>query len=184
MAPTTPGTRRWTATAAAQPPPQAVPWLIGIILALAGMVIVLLALIFSSPTAWSQARMAASSRALRPNPPMGSAWWTRPPSRAAARRIAIGLGRADSRADTRAESDVRSAGDDVPRPPVRRCAGLLLLRDFSVAQDEDVVAQADQGVSSYANAPDGRVSAAVIDGRAVAIDPRGKTRRLADNIGP
>jgi hypothetical protein len=58
----------------------------------------------------------------------------------------------------------------------------LLKRDFSVAEDADVVAQAEQGVSSYANAPDGKVSAAVINQRAVALDKGGKSRRLADNI--
>ena len=58
----------------------------------------------------------------------------------------------------------------------------LLLRDFSETKDPDVLAQAEQGVSSYANSPDGRVSAAVINARAVALDRGGKARRLADNI--
>jgi hypothetical protein len=58
----------------------------------------------------------------------------------------------------------------------------LLLRDFSVAKKPDVVAQAAQGVSSYAISPDGKVSAAVIGGRAVGLGPKKQARRLADNI--
>ena len=59
----------------------------------------------------------------------------------------------------------------------------LLLRDFSVAKDPDVLAQAAQGVSSYANAPDGTVAAAVIGGRAVALGSREESHgALADNV--
>jgi hypothetical protein len=58
----------------------------------------------------------------------------------------------------------------------------LLNRDFSVAEEPDVLAQADQGVTSFAWSPDGRVGAAVIAGRAVALRPGERARPLADNV--
>ena len=148
------------------------PWLIGIILALAGMVIVLLALIFSSPNGLVAGPDGSEQPTLQPNPPTGS-WWTRPPSPAAARRVAIGLGE-QTPGPTPAPNHLGPLEMTYLGRPSAVAPVYLLLRDFSV-EDEDVVAQADQGVSSYANAPDGRVSAAVIGGRAVAIDPRGNT---------
>ena len=162
---------------------QAVPWLIGIILALAGMVIVLLALIFSSPNGL----VAGPDGSEGPSPTA---------------RPTDGIGVVDPSTEPSDSGDPSpsASGEQTPEPTPtpnptfgalemtylgRQSATApiyLLLRDFSVAEDEDVVAQANQGVSSYANAPDGRVSAVVIDGRAVAIDPRGKSRPLADNI--
>jgi hypothetical protein len=159
---------------------QAVPWLIGIILALAGIVIVLLALIFSSPNG-----LVASGPTGSPQP-SGS--------------VQPGGGGVDPSTDPSGSGDPSpSAPEETPQPTAQEPAFgplemtylgrpsavapvYLLLRDFSVATDPDVLAQAAQGVSSYANSPDGAVAATVIGGRAVALDRRGRTRALADNI--
>jgi hypothetical protein len=58
----------------------------------------------------------------------------------------------------------------------------LLRRDFSRRQDADVMAQADAGVSAYAWSPDGRVGAAIIGERLVALEPGKGPRPLADGI--
>ncbi|HEX5579354.1 MAG TPA: WD40 repeat domain-containing protein, partial [Candidatus Limnocylindria bacterium] len=163
---------------------QAVPWLIGIILALAGIVIVLLALIFSSPislVASEQSSSAQPSASGQPTASAGAGGESEEPS---------------SSADPSPSDSGEATPEATPKPPptygalemtyLGRPSAVapiyLLLRDFSVDEDADVVAQAQQGVSSYANAPDGRVSAAVIGERAVALDKGGKSRRLADNI--
>ncbi len=145
------------------------PWLIGIILALAGIVIVLLALIFSSPGG-----LVASDPTGTPQP-SGSGQ--------------PGGGVVPSTDPSVSANASPSAPEETPQPTAQEPAFgplemtylgrpsavapiYLLIRDFSVAKDPDVLAQADQGVSSYANAPDGRVSAAIINGRAVALSGR------------
>jgi hypothetical protein len=155
---------------------QAVPWLIGIILALAGMVIVLLALIFTSPNG-----LVASDSSPSPQ------------ASAQPSTVAIDPSSAPSGEATPSVPAVQSAAP-TPEPhfgplemtylgrPSAVAPVYLLVKDFSVARDPDVLAQAAQGVSSYAAAPNGRVAASVISGRAVALDRGGKTRRLADNI--
>ena len=146
---------------------QAVPWLIGIILALAGIVIVLLALIFSSPGGLVASEPTASPQASGSVQPGGR------------RRCPFDR-------PERQRNASPSAPEETPQPTTQEPAFgplemtylgrpsavapiYLLIRDFSVAKDPDVLAQAPQGVSSYANAPDGKVSAAIIDGRAVAL---------------
>jgi hypothetical protein len=162
---------------------QAVPWLIGIILALAGMVIVLLALIFSSPNG-----LVASDATATPDP-SGSG---QPSSSAVAVDPSAGpSGSGDSSPSASAEATPEPTAQEPPfgalemtylGRPQTTAPIYLMLRDFGVAQNPDVVARADEGVSSYANAPNGRVSAAVIGGKAVAIDRSGKTRRLVNDI--
>ena len=161
---------------------QAVPWLIGIILALAGIVIVLLALIFSSPNGLVADQPTDSPQQSGSAQPGGS------------------VGGVDPSTDPSGSAGASpSAPEETPQPTTQEPAFgplemtylgrpsavapiYLLLRDFSVAKDPDVLAQAAQGVSSYANSPDGTVAAAVIGGRAVALDRRGRTRALADNV--
>ena len=161
---------------------QAVPWLIGIILALAGMVIVLLALIFSSPNG-----LVASDATATPNP-SGSVL---PSGSAAVDPSTEPTGSGDASPSASAQATPEPTPNEPNFGPLEMtylgrpqttAPIYMMLRDFSVAQDPDVVARADEGVSSYANAPNGRVSVAVIGGRAVAIDRGGKTRRLAENI--
>ena len=103
---------------------QAVPWLIGIILALAGIVIVLLALIFSSPSGLVADQPTDSPQQSGSAQPGGSVGGVDPstdPSGSAG-RVAIGPG-GDAAAD-HPGAGVRAAGDDLPGPPVRGGAHL------------------------------------------------------------
>lgn len=162
---------------------QAVPWLIGIILALAGMVIVLLALIFTSPDGLVAGQPTATPGASVSLQPASLAPASAEPSVAAS------------------PSEAASAPPDPtpgPTPTAQPSFGplemvylgrpsgvapiYLLRRDFSVADEPEIMAQADQGVTQFAWSPDGRVGAAVIAGRAVALTPGQSPRRLADNI--
>jgi hypothetical protein len=58
----------------------------------------------------------------------------------------------------------------------------LLRRDFSVDEAADVLAQAEIGVTAFAWSPDGRVGAAIIGGRLVAIEPGERARALTDDV--
>jgi hypothetical protein len=58
----------------------------------------------------------------------------------------------------------------------------LLRRDFSTTVDPLVVLEASGGVGDYAWAPDGRVGAAIISGRAVAVESGKEPRTLADPV--
>jgi hypothetical protein len=58
----------------------------------------------------------------------------------------------------------------------------LYRRDFSVAEEAETLARADQGVEQYAWAPDGRRGAAIIAGRAVALQQDTAARALAEGV--
>ena len=47
----------------------------------------------------------------------------------------------------------------------------LFRRDFSVTQEPETLARADQGVERFAWSPDGRIGAAFISGRVTALQP-------------
>ncbi|HEY7464435.1 MAG TPA: hypothetical protein VH987_08370 [Candidatus Limnocylindria bacterium] len=163
---------------------QAVPWLIGIILALAGMVIVLLALIFTSPNGLMAADPSASptansaasgSEVPSPSGPIG------------------GPGPVDSGEPSPApqETPVATPTEPPTYGPLemvylgRQSAVApvyLLRRDFSKRREAEVMAQADQGVEKFAWAPDGTVGVALISERAVALRPGRPARELLDNV--
>ena len=163
---------------------QAVPWLIGLILALAGIVIVLLALIFTSPNGLvaveATATPSASASAAPGDPSSG------PSAAAGASRSA--------RASASAEPSQGPAPTSTPVPSfgplemvyLGRQSGVapifLLRRDFSKQRDAQVMAQSEQGIEKFAWSPDGSVGAAITSGRAVALTPQQEPRRLADNI--
>jgi hypothetical protein len=169
---------------------QAVPWLIGLILALAGMVIVLLALIFTSPdglVAGQPTDSGATSPSALPSPDATSSG--EPSSEP-------GGGSASPAASASASPSAQPTEGPTPTPErsygplemvyLGRPSGVapiyLLRRDFSVADDPEVMAQADQGVTAFAWSPDGQVGAAVIAGRGVALTPGKKARTLAEDV--
>jgi hypothetical protein len=161
---------------------QAVPWMIGIILALAGIVIVLLALIFTAPE--GLLGMSVSPR----------------PSGTAAGILPSGSGTPSGSAQpsrTAGPSETPPASEGPSPTPVPEYGPLemtylgrpsavapiyLLRRDFSEDEEPRIVAQADLGVSSYAWSGDGRVGAAIIGARLVALTPGESARALADDI--
>ena len=151
---------------------QAVPWLIGLLLALSGIVVVLLALIFigpdgvaalPSPSASASAlASAAASDTAAPSAsstPSATAVPTATPPPAFGALEMTYLGRATASS------------------PIR-----VLRRDFSTAGNPVVLLQDAAGVGRYVWAPDGRVGAGIISGRAVAIEAGKDPRTLSDPV--
>ncbi len=148
---------------------QAVPWLIGLILALTGMVIVLLALIFVGPDGTGVGQS--------PTPTVP----------------AVSISTLPTPSQTAVPTEVPTA---TPTPPptygalemvyLNRATAAapvsLLRRDFSTTADPTTVAQAAQGVTAFAWAPDGRAGAAIIAGGAVALTPGEDSRALAESV--
>jgi hypothetical protein len=164
------GNRRRSTTAE-----QAVPWLIGIILALAGMVIVLLALIFSSPDG-----LVAGQPTDTPSPS------------AQASTPAVASGGPSAEASGSAEPSPDPSTTPPPNygalemvylgRPSAAAPIYLLRRDFAKGKDPEVLAQAQQGIEKFTWSPDGQVGAAVISDRAVALRPGRTAKPLADRI--
>ena len=163
---------------------QAVPWLIGVILLLAGMVIVLLALIFAgdaslgggggatpSPTAaglgpsGSGEPRAAASPTQRPSPTPAPSTSAEPSTTAAP---AAQYGNLEMVYQGRAEA----------LEPI-----YLLRRDFEVEGEPAVVTQdANLDVRHFAWSADGTLGAALYANRLVGIDPGEAVRHLSDGI--
>lgn len=172
---------------------QAVPWLIGIVLALAGIVIVLLALIFTAPEG-----LLGTTTSPSPTP---SAVAARSGSASAsARPQATRSGAAEASVQPTRSPDRTPSAEPTPTPTpapapeygplemvyLGRPSGLapvyLLRRDFSKREEPRIMARADIGVANYAWSPDGTVGAAIIGQRLVAIRPGGSPRALIDGI--
>ena len=151
---------------------QAVPWLIGIILALTGMVIVLLALIFVGPDGVGVGQSPTPTTTPEPS---------------------VSISTLPTASPTAVPTEVPTA---TPTPPptygalemvyLNRATAAapvsLLRRDFSTTTDPTTVAQAAQGVTAYTWAPDGRNGAAIIAGGAVALTPGKDSRALVDSV--
>jgi len=160
---------------------QAVPWLIGLLLALAGMVIVLLALIFSGPDALggsepSPTPSSAPSAGGSPTPaPSASVPAQVTTSEAPTTQPTPVV--TPTPAPTYGPLEMVYLGRQTATAPI-----YLLRRDFSTADDAKVMAEASAGISEYAWAPDGTHGAAIISGRAVALTPGQSARDLGDGI--
>jgi hypothetical protein len=157
---------------------QAVPWMIGVILALAGLLIVLLALIFTFPGGLTGSASPTPSPSLAASPqptavasePAGSASSADPTGTPAPTPV-------PTPAPQYGPLEMTYLGRPSALAPI-----YLLRRDFSVEAEAKVMAQADQGISAYAWAPDGTVGAAIIASRAVALTPGQSARALADGV--
>ena len=147
---------------------QAVPWLIGLLLALTGIVVVLLALIFVGPEGVAVQTTPSPSPSVEPTPsatplvtatpaPTAAPTATPPPTFGPLEMLFLGRSTASS--------------------PIR-----LSQRDFSVDVDPTVVLEEASGVDDYAWAPDGRVGAAIIDGRAFALVEGQEPRALTEPV--
>ena len=159
---------------------QAVPWMIGLILALAGIVIVLLALIFTFPG--GLAASATPTPTVTPQPslaPSGGVATSGEPSPSASPSPteAATPGPSPTPAPVYGPLEMVYLGRPSALAPI-----YLLRRDFSKTADASVMAQADQGVGVFSWSPDGRVGTAIIAGRAVALEPGTSARALADDI--
>ncbi len=161
---------------------QAVPWMIGVILALAGMVVVLLALIFTFPNGLAGFATPTPGASVPGSP--------------AASEVAIASESAapssEASATTAPSPGATPTGTPVPEygplemvylgRPSALAPIYLLRRDFSVEEDPTIMAQAEQGIVAFSWAPDGRSGVAIIAGRAVALTPGQSARALADDV--
>ena len=173
------GERRRSTTAE-----QAVPWLIAIILALAGMVIVLLALIYtngdalSGPPAGSPVGFVDGAEPSGSGPVPGSAAPTAQQTASATPTSSVAPTVTPTPAPTYPPLEMVYLSRTAASSPV-----YLFRRDFAKKVDPKELATADQGIASFAWAPDGTVGAALIGGstgRVVAIEPGSNKRALID----
>jgi len=145
---------------------QAVPWLIGLLLALTGIVVVLLALIFIGPEG------VAGLPSPSPTPSASA--------QASASQAAIGSASASptevptsSPPPTFGALEMTFLSRSTASSPIR-----LSRRDFSTTAAPVVVADDPKGVVHYAWAPDGRIGVAIIAGRSEAIESGKQPRTL------
>jgi len=177
---------------------QAVPWLIGVILLLAGMVIVLLALIFTGDGSLGGAGTGApsdSALAAIPSADLVRSVMPTPTSTPTPTRTPTPTSSAEATAEPSAEAiaEPTPAPDSVPdygalemvylgrseaRAPI-----YLLRRDFTADEEPRILARdATLDVRRYAWSPDGTVGAGLLADALVSIQPGHEKRRLADGI--
>jgi hypothetical protein len=152
---------------------QAVPWLIGMVLALAGIVIVLLALIFTAPDELGVGLTSPSpspSLVLEPTPEPTTTSTPEPTATPAPTPSA-------TQAPSFGPLEMLYLGRATTLAPVT-----LYRRDFSTKAAAIDVAHAASGIQRYAWSPDGRVGAVLVAGRLVALSPGAETRTLAEGI--
>lgn len=141
---------------------QAVPWLIGLVLALAGMLIVLLALIFSTTdgaltafgTPTPEPTMAMTPRPTPSPRPTPEPTTTAEPSPSAAPTPAF------------APLEIVFMQRISESGPVH-----LFSHDFAVQDTPDALARDDRGIDRYAWAPSGAWGIALVEGDPVAVNP-------------
>ncbi|MDP9250486.1 MAG: hypothetical protein M3O78_03850, partial [Chloroflexota bacterium] len=149
---------------------QAVPWLIGLILALSGVCVVLLALIFTgpqglvaiasptpSPSITPSASIAATPSTSPSVSPSAQATASPPPSFGPLEMVYIGE---------------KTAGGQ----------NTLLRRDFSTKKAAVQVAALSGAVSKAAGAPDGRIGAVTMGGVVVALAPGTAPRAISNHV--
>jgi hypothetical protein len=155
---------------------QAVPWLIGLLLALAGMVIVLLALIFTAPD--------GLVGGLGSPTPLASAASTEPtPSIAPTPTVEPTPTPVPTPTPTPTPAPVYGPLEMVYLGRQSALAPIYILRhDFTTTAAPTVMASAAGGIEKFAWSPDGRVGVALIAGRAVALTPGQEGRALAEGI--
>jgi hypothetical protein len=149
---------------------QAVPWLIGLLLALSGIVVVLLALIFIGPDGVSGLPSASPS-------PSASAQETVSQAPATSSTPSPSTTAGATPEPAFGALEMTFLGRAAAASPIR-----LSRRDFSTTTDPIVLAEDANGVGKYAWAPDGRVGAAIISGRAVAIVAGQEPRTLTEPV--
>jgi hypothetical protein len=158
---------------------QAVPWLIGLILLLAGMVIVLLALIFAGDASLGATNSSPSASAVGLIP--GPSGATSRPSPSAA-----GSGASPSVAASPTPVPIPEYGplEMVYQGRSAALAPIYLLRhDFTTSDDPVVLAQdPNLDVRRLAWAPDGTIGAGLLADVLVSIEPGKQKRRLGEGI--
>ena len=154
---------------------QAVPWLIGLVLALAGMLIVMLALIFSSTDGLLPAFGSASpepSLALTPTPRP-----TRTPEPSPEPTVTPEPTPTSEPTPAFAPLEVVFMQRTSTSGPIH-----LFSHDFAAQATPEPLARDNRGVDSYAWSPDGAWGIALVDGNPLALTPGSSARDLGDGF--
>lgn len=147
---------------------QAVPWLIGLVLALCGIVVVLLALIFIGPEGVAGLPTPSPS----PSEPAPTATPTPAPPTPSPT-----VGPTASPPPVFGALDMTYLARATSSSPIR-----LLRHDFATTADPGVLFNDAAGVAHYAWSPDGLRGAAIVGGRAVALVEGQQPRTLTDPV--
>ena len=164
------GNRRQPTTAE-----QAVPWLIGLVLALAGMLIVMLALIFSSTDGLLPAFGSASpepSLALTPTPRP-----TRTPEPSPEPAVSLEPTPTPEPTPAFAPLEIVFMQRTSTSGPVH-----LFSHDFAGQETPEPLARDDRGVDQYAWSPNGAWGIALVEGDPLALNPGNSARDLGDGF--
>ncbi len=157
---------------------QAVPWLIGVIMALAGILLVMLALIIRSES-------NGGSGAVSPSP-SGSGLAVVPSADASGSASPAPSLSVEPATPTPVPTPVPQVFGKLEMLYLSRATAnapiYLYRRDFSVDEPAETLARADQGVEQYAWSADGQRGVAVIVGRAVALQEGHAARALVDGV--
>ncbi len=154
---------------------QAVPWLVGLVLALAGIVIVLLALIYTDANGGFGALSSPSPSAVPFVSPTTAA--TPSPTAVQSATPSASVTPAPTPAPTYGALEM----EYLIRPGGTRVAELLR-NDFASSASASVVERASSDVLHYAVAPDGTVAAAIVNGRLLALEAGKPARSLASGV--
>jgi hypothetical protein len=150
---------------------QAVPWLIGLLLALSGIVVVLLALIFIGPDGVAALPSPSASASAQPSVLESAS------GPLASSSVAPSIAPTPTPPPAFGALEMTFLGRATASSPIR-----LMRRDFSTTIDPVVILEDAAGVGDYVWAPDGRAGAAIVSGRAVAIEAGKDVRTLADPV--
>ena len=162
---------------------QAVPWLIGAILLLAGMVIVLLALIFAGDASLGGGGAGPSGSADAAIPsgsaePTDEPTPTPEPSPSAAPSASVAPTPTPLAIPEYGPLEMVYLGRSAPLAHI-----FLLRHDFTVQADPEVLAQdPDLDVRRFAWSPDGRVGVGLYADLLISVEPGAAKRRMADGI--
>ncbi len=154
---------------------QAVPWLIGLVLALAGMLIVMLALIFSSTDGLLPAFGSASpepSLALTPTPRP-----TRTPEPSPEPTVTTEPTPAPEPTPAFPPLEIVFMQRTSASGPVH-----LFSHDFAGQETPEPLARDDRGVDQYAWSPNGAWGIALVEGDPLALNPGNSARDLGDGF--
>ncbi|MGH2463473.1 MAG: hypothetical protein ACRDFZ_07625 [Candidatus Limnocylindria bacterium] len=152
---------------------QAVPWLIGLVLALAGMLIVSLALIFSSSDGLLPAYGTPS-----PEPTLAQTPTPRPtPSPEPSPTVSLEPTPEPVASPAFAPLEITFMQRTSASGPIH-----LFSHDFAGQATPEPLARDNRGVDSYAWSPDGAWGIALVDGNPLALNPGNSARDLGDGF--
>src|SRR4029079_1197802 len=132
---------------------QAVPWLIGLLLALSGIVVVLLALIFIGPDGVAGLPSPSPSAEASASPSVAA----RPSEAPASASVIPSIAPTPTPEPAFGPLEMTYLGRATASSPIR-----LSRRDFSTTADPTVLLESSSGVGKYAWAPDGRIGAGIV----------------------